>query len=78
MKWLSKLKQLYQPYNPLFWWMVLLNVLSGALLWIVQNRALNGLGMLLVGTFALVNAVAGTRLMWRLMQTTTPTLDSRQ
>ena len=68
MNWLSKLKRIYQPASPLFWLMLLLNLLSFALSWIVENRALNALGMLLVGTFALVNAVAGTWLMWRLMQ----------
>ena len=46
--------------------MLVLNVLSYALAWIVQNRALNTLGMLLVGSFALVNAVLGMWLLWRL------------
>ena len=52
--------------------MVALNVLSYALAWIVQNRALNTLGMLLVGGFALVNAVIGMWLMWRLLKTAPP------
>ena len=52
--------------------MVVLNVLSYALAWIVQNRALNTLGMLLVGGFALVNAVIGMWLMWRLLKTAPP------
>ena len=69
MKWSGKLKRLYQPRNPLFWLMVALNLLSYALSWIVQNRSLNTLGMLLVGGFALVNAAVGTWLMWRLLQT---------
>ena len=67
-----KLLRLYQPSNPLFWLMVALNVLSYALAWIVQNRALNTLGMLLVGGFALVNAVIGMWLMWRLLKTAPP------
>lgn len=69
MKWVIKLQRIYQPGNPLFWLMLTLNGLSYALAWIVQNRALNTLGMLLVGSFALVNAVVGTYLMWRLMHT---------
>ena len=69
MKWSFKLQRIYQPRNPLFWLMLALNALSYALAWIVQNRALNTLGMLLVGGFALVNAVVGTWLLWRLMQT---------
>ena len=64
-----KLLHLYQPRNPLFWFMVSLNVLSYALAWIVQNRTLNTLGMLLVGGFALANAVLGMWLMWRLVKT---------
>ena len=65
MKW----QRIYQPRNPLFWIMLALNVLSYALAWIVQNRSLNTLGMLLVGGFALVNAVLGMWLLWRLLQT---------
>lgn len=64
-----KLLRIYQPRNPLFWLMLVLNVLSYALAWIVQNRALNTLGMLFVGGFALVNALLGMWLLWRLMQT---------
>ena len=64
MKWL----RIYQPRNPLFWMMLALNVLSYALAWIVQNRPLNTLGILLVGGFAVANAVLGMWLMWRLIQ----------
>ena len=63
-----KLLRIYQPRNPLFWIMLALNALSYALAWIVQNRSLNTLGMLLVGGFALVNAVLGMWLLWRLAQ----------
>ena len=62
------LLRIYQPRNPLFWIMLALNALSYALAWIVQNRSLNTLGMLLVGGFALVNAVLGMWLLWRLAQ----------
>ena len=65
MKWL----RIYQPRNPLFWIMLAINALSYGLAWIVQNRSLNTLGILLVGGFALVNAVLGMWLMWRLIQT---------
>ena len=63
------LLRIFQPRNPLFWIMLALNALSYALAWIVQNRALNTLGMLLVAGFALVNALLGTWLMWRLIRT---------
>lgn len=62
-----KLLRLYHPRNPLFWLMVVLHALSYALAWIVQNRALNPFGMLLVGGFALCNAGLSMWLMWRLM-----------
>ena len=64
-----KLQHLYQPRNPLFWIMLTLNALSYGLMWIFQNRGLNTLGMLLVGSLALVNAVLGAWLLWRLAQT---------
>ena len=63
-----KLLRIYQPRNPLFWIMLALNALSYVLAWIVENRSLNTLGMLLVGGFALVNAVLGMWLLWRLAQ----------
>ena len=44
------------------------NALSYALAWIVQHRSLNTLGMLLVGGFALVNAILGMWLLFRLAQ----------
>ena len=64
-----KLLRIYQTRNPLFWFMLALNVLSYGLAWIVHNRPLNTLGMLLVGGFALVNAVLGVWLLWRLART---------
>lgn len=64
-----KLLHLYQPRNPVFWTMLALNALSYALMWIVQNRVLNTLGMFVVGSLALVNAVVGMWLLWRLAQT---------
>jgi hypothetical protein len=64
-----KLRRIYQPQNPLFWLMLALNTLSFGLVWIVQNRALNMLGMLVVGGFALTNAAIGTWLLWRLLAT---------
>ncbi|MES2955768.1 MAG: hypothetical protein V4711_09935 [Pseudomonadota bacterium] len=63
-----KLSRLIQPRNPLFWMMLALNALSAALAWIVQNRPLNTLAMIVVGGFALSNALLGTWLMWRLVR----------
>lgn len=63
-----KLSRLFQPRNPLFWIMLVLNGLSMALGWLVQNRPLNVAGMLIVGVFAIGNAVLGMWLAWRLMR----------
>jgi hypothetical protein len=63
-----KLTRLFQPRNPLFWMMVTLNVLSTFLMWIVHNRPLSTFGMLVVGGFALCNALLGTWLAWRLVR----------
>lgn len=60
--------RLFQPKNPLFWLMVALNALSPALAWVVHNRPLNGLGMVVVALFAIGNAVLGLWLAWRLMR----------
>ncbi|MDO9360312.1 MAG: hypothetical protein Q7T70_15140 [Polaromonas sp.] len=48
--------------------MLTLNVLSAALAWIVQNRPLQPWAMLMVGGFALGNALSGTWLLWRLLR----------
>ena len=63
-----KLSGLFQPGNPLFWMILTLNALSMALVWLVQNRPLNTLGMVLVGFFALANALLGTWFAWRLVR----------
>lgn len=45
-----------------------LNALSAALAWIVQNRPLDGWATLIVGVFAIGNAVVGSWLVWRLLR----------
>jgi hypothetical protein len=61
-----KLRRLYQPKNPLFWFVVVLNLLSTSLAWVAHNYTL-GLGASLVlVVFALGNAALGAILMWRL------------
>lgn len=70
-----KLTRLFQPRNPIFWLMLLLNALSPLLAWVVRNRPLNGWGMAVVTIFAIGNAVIGVWLAWRLMRepSSTPT-----
>ena len=63
-----RLSGLYQPRNPLFWMAMALNALSAMLAWIVQNRELQAWAALLLGGFALANAVVGSWLAWRLLR----------
>lgn len=68
-----KLTRLFQPRNPRFWLWVALNLLSAALVWLVQTKSLPVGAMLLLALFALGNAVLGTWLMvllWRTEPTT--------
>ena len=61
-----KLTRLYQPRNPLFWMVLVLNALSGVLGWVTHTYALGTLASVLVVVFAAGNALLGARLMWRL------------
>ena len=64
-----KLTRLFQPSNPRFWLWVGLNLLSAALVWMVQTKSLPVGVMLLLALFALGNAVLGTWLMVLLLRT---------
>ncbi len=61
-------KRLYQPRNPLFWIMVALNLLSAVLAWLTRTHSLDVLAGVIVTGFAVGNALLGTYLAWRLMQ----------
>ena len=63
-----KFTRLYQPDNPLFWIMLVLNALSAVLGWITHTYPLGMLASLLVMGFALGNAFLGTWLAWRLIK----------
>lgn len=63
-----KLARLWQPRNPAFWMMVLLNLLSSVLAWVLRSYPLLPLAALVVAGFALVNAVLGLRLAFALMR----------
>jgi hypothetical protein len=63
-----KLKRLYQPHNPLFWIMLVLNLLSLVLAWLTRTYSLDALGSLVVTAFAFGNAMLGTYLAWRLIR----------
>jgi hypothetical protein len=67
-----KLSRLFQPRNPRFWLMVVLNLLSTALAWIARTFDLVPLAALLVAVFAVANAVLGIRLALALMREDPP------
>jgi uncharacterized membrane protein len=64
----QRLSRLYQPRNPLFWLMLVLNGLSPLLAWVVHNRPLNTAATLVVTCFAIGNAVLGMWFAWRLLR----------
>ena len=55
-----KVSRIYQPRNPLFWVMLALNLMSLVLGWVTHNQSLNVLASVLVGGFAIGNAVLGS------------------
>ena len=63
-----KLSRLWQPRNPAFWLMIVLNLLSTALAWIARNYDLAPVAALVVAGFAVANALIGLRLMWMLVR----------
>lgn len=67
-----KLARLWQPRNPAFWLMIVLNLLSTLLAWIARSYELAPAAALLVAGFAVANALIGLRLMWVLMRENPP------
>lgn len=65
---MEKLRRLWQPGKPLFWMMVGFNVLSSVCTWAMRALPLSTLGLLLVGTVALINVAFGLLAAWKLMR----------
>jgi hypothetical protein len=63
-----KLDRLYQPRNPLFWIMMVLNLLSMALGWTAHTFQPGLWVSLVLVVFTIGNAVLGTCLTWRLVK----------
>jgi hypothetical protein len=63
-----KLSRLIQPRNPLFWLMLVLNALSSAFTYVLHTYELTTPAMLVVGGFALANAIIGMGLVLRLLR----------
>lgn len=64
-----KLSQLYQPRNPDFWLLVILNLLSTAISYLLRQQELPLPLTLLLVAFALGNVIYGLRIAVRLMAT---------
>mgnify|MGYP000258602587 CR=1 FL=1 len=67
-----KLSRLFQPRNPLFWLMLILNALSSVLSWMLHTREYPTPVLLLLAGFALGNAVLGLWIAVRLMRDPPP------
>lgn len=67
-----KLSRLIQPRNPVFWLMLILNLLSSLLSWVLHTRELSTAPLLVVAFLALTNAVLGIWLAIRLMREPLP------
>lgn len=67
------LRRIFQPRNPRFWLLVVLNTLSALLAWVLRTQPLPVGVMLLLAAVALVNAALGTWLMWVLWRENPPT-----
>jgi 4-hydroxybenzoate polyprenyltransferase len=65
---LAKLKRLWQPRRLLFWQMLMFNVLSSLCAFALNTLPLNGLGLLLIGTVALMNVGFGLLAAWALLR----------
>lgn len=63
-----KLSRLIQPRNPIFWLMLVFNLLSSLFAWILRSYPLNTLGTALVVILALVNAFLGMWYAYRLVR----------
>lgn len=74
-----KLTRLFQPRNPRFWLLLVLNLLSAGLAWAMRLPGLASAAVVVMGVLALGNALLGMWLMWALMRdkpATAPTQDT--
>ena len=62
-----KLSRLYQPRNPQFWLLVVLNLLSTGISYVLRSRDLPMLLALVLAAFALANFVVGIWIALQLM-----------
>ncbi len=63
-----KFARLWQPRSPAFWMMLVLNLLSSLLAWVLRSYTLIPLVVAVVAGLALMNAWIGIRLALSLMR----------
>ena len=63
-----KLTRLFQPRNPRFWLLLVLNLLSAGLAWAMRLPGVASTAVVVMGMFALGNALLGMWLMWALVR----------
>lgn len=63
-----KFSRIFQPRDPLFWIMVVLNLLSMALGWVTHALQPGVWFSLVLVVFTIGNAALGACLMWRLVK----------
>lgn len=63
-----KLSRLFQPNDRRFWMMIVLNLLSAVLAWVLRTYPLVPLASLVIGVFALGNALLGMFIAWDLVR----------
>ncbi|MCK7496850.1 MAG: hypothetical protein MZW92_42620 [Comamonadaceae bacterium] len=74
----ARLSRLYQPRNRQSWLLIVLNVLSSAISFILRTYELPALVTLVLAGFAIANVVIGIRIALRLMSGTAPQLPTAQ
>lgn len=63
-----KLTRLFQPRNPRFWLLLVLNLLSAGLAWAMRLPGVASTAVVVMGMLALGNALLGMWLMWALVR----------
>lgn len=63
-----KLTRLFQPRNPRFWLLLVLNLLSAGLTWGMRLPGVTSTAVVVMGVLALGNALLGMWLMWALVR----------
>jgi hypothetical protein len=73
-----KLSRLYQPRNPQFWLLVVLNLLSTGITHVLRSQELPLVIALVLAAFALANCLIGIRIALQLMRDTPEAANSKQ